>query len=585
MEVMLYSTALGLGVISLFLLILGFMGFLYSHIIFIICIVLLLWSGFYVKKKVRQLSNLEFPSISKQPVWFKVMALIIVVYMFAQLLNCMTPVLNGDSIAWYLCVPKHFLENHSIMNTQLTEDYVSSNLPLNLFMLSTLGIAVRSEILSQLILGWLMSLLIFLILYTFAKRYIGRKPAFFCAILFYTMPTMRWLIYSAKMDLGYVMFELCFWSLFVKWFSSNDKHDLWISAVFLGFAMGSKYQSFITLACASIGLFIVLIIDKKDVWSSFKTALLFGIIALTISLPSLLKNLMLTGDPFFPFLSSYETLAGEGFDIYKSVLDIPRFWYNMTFGKEFIAKPLFWADSPLGFLPCILIPFIKPFNLKWKKGALFIVLSFVTILCISVMYSIWPFPRHILPAIALMLVLITIHSGSALREKSFNILGVFVVIALSVQALRMIGLSGIYQKTMYLLGKTTKQQYLSTMLFDKPKTPHMNSMMLAQVSKLPANARILALDSGNGYYVDRPLLKKGYVYDEADVDMFLHKCHTDKFTHIYYSDSGVKWYLDTIPNVQYVVLSHKESVLKEVFRSGEQHLYEILYNPLHKIQK
>jgi len=250
----------------------------------------------------------------------------------------------------------------------------------------------------------------------------------------------------------------------------------------------------------------------------------------------------------------------------------------MIIGKEFVNRPLYWADRPLGFLSIIMIFLIDFKRIKENKQIFFTIILYVMILSLAVMFSVWPFPRHILPAVALMLVLFAILNNNQIFTKKFVPIGWVIVLMLSIQCIPNMGLKNVGNKAKYLIGKINKQEYLSKVLFDKPGSVHMNSGMLKYVSSLPDSSRILALDFGNGYYVDRPFLKKDYVYDEDKIDEFIRKCKNDRFTHIYYSEVGLEQYIKS-PKIiaHFVILKYKEKFLGNHFSSGNQHIYEIVY--------
>lgn len=577
-EAFLYSTALGLGLIAQLVMLLGFVGLFYHNVILSLSLILLIVAAFCICKVcLKPKTDLKAQWL-RQPLWFKAVIVITLLYIIIQLLNCMTPVTNGDSIAWYLSVPKHFLENHGILNRQLVEDYSSSNLPQNLYMLSVLGMTLRSEILSQLILGWLMSILALLAIYVAIKSFTSRRVAFLAAALFYTMPTLSWLIYSAKMDLGYVMFELCFWSLLLKWFLAKEDSILYISAIFLGLAIGSKYHSLLALAVVSIGIFIYFLANRLGFQKAFTTTFIFGIISLTLGSPSLIKNLYLTGDPFYPMFKGGGFVKGEGFDLYKSVFDLPEFIYAMVFGKQFVMAPLYMADEPLGFLPFIFFPFLSIRELRKYKAIITIASVFIILIVLAVMFSVWPFPRHILPAVGLLIIFSAVGARTRSSLSSRSLLGFAIALVLLYQVFYLAIPYYSRDKVDYLIGKMSKSEYLSNNIFDKPGGTHINSKMLSYVASMPKDTRILALDDGNGYYVSRPFLKKGYVYDGTDIDSFVSKCKQDSFSHIYFSDAGIAKYTgNKNMDLEYVILAHKDEYLEHQYSYGDQHVYRIRY--------
>jgi hypothetical protein len=504
-EWFLYGVSMGLGMIALLMSLLGFLGLLYDSAIYVLLIVLS-FSLLFSYNRLKQAFILPKLSLKDTPLWQIGILGVFVLYVMYQLFNCMTPVINGDSIAWYLSVPKHFIENKSILNAQLSEDYISSNMPINLYMLSVLGIILRSEILSQLILGWLMSVLATLAIYVTIKPFSGEKIALLGAILVYTMPTMSWLIYSAKMDMGYLMFEMVFWSLLIRWFRTKNIRDIFVGAIFLGFGIGSKYHSLITLTCVFASLAIVLMMQKSKLKDVVRLLFIFSIMSLAVGAPSYVKNFLLTHNPFFPFLSGEVSLEGEGFNIYRNLTDFPRFAYNMIFRKDFLLSEMRMADKPLGFLTLVWIPFLSWRKIKTHLGILATILFYSIVMLILVMFSVWPFPRHILPAFALITIFGLINTGDIQSNKFTKVAGcVFFLMLMFQLATTFIG-ANMRDKIQYLVGSKTKFTYLADVLFNSPKSTHMNSSVMAYVQGMPPDTRILALDNGNGYYVSRPLL-------------------------------------------------------------------------------
>jgi hypothetical protein len=109
----------------------------------------------------------------------------------------------------------------------------------------------------------------------------------------------------------YVDMALCFYALaaiyaVTKYRLSQATSMLYVTAMLSGMAMGVKYQSFvIPLACGLMLLF------QSPLSRAFKSAFLFGIIALLTSLPWYLRNAIWMGNPFYPFL-----FGGRGWDTF-----------------------------------------------------------------------------------------------------------------------------------------------------------------------------------------------------------------------------------------------------------------------------
>lgn len=78
---------------------------------------------------------------------------------------------------------------------------------------------------------------------------------------------------------------------------SKSSSMLYITAVLAGLAMGVKYQSFVVpLTCGLILLF------RRPFSKAFLSALRFGLIALLTALPWYLRNAIVMGNPFYPFV-------------------------------------------------------------------------------------------------------------------------------------------------------------------------------------------------------------------------------------------------------------------------------------------
>jgi hypothetical protein len=194
------------------------------------------------------------------------------------------------------------------------------------------------------------------------------------------------------------------------------------------------------------------------------------------------------------------------------------------------------------------------------------------------MFSVWPFPRHILPAVGLMVILSAVGANTKISLSSRILFGFAIVLILLYQVLYLAVPYYSRDKVDYLSGKMSKAEYLSNNIFDKPEGTHMNSKMLSYVESMPQDTRILALDDGNGYYVPRPFLKKSYVYDGTSIDSFIAKCKQDSFSHVYFSDAGIAKYTgNENMDLEYVILDFKDEYLEHQYSYGGQHIYRIRY--------
>ncbi|MBM4404212.1 MAG: glycosyltransferase family 39 protein [Candidatus Cloacimonetes bacterium] len=435
------------------------------------------------------------------------------------------------------------------------------------------------------ILGWLSGLMVMLAVYVISRNFASRQVSLVMAAIFYTMPTLSWLIYSAKLDLGFTMFELAFWVLYVRYLRRTEVKDLYLSALFLGFAVGSKYHGLIALAFAAGVIFILDLWRKQGIWQTIRVIFVFSVITLAVGSPSYVKSLLMVRDPFFPFLSNPGVVEGEGFNIYRTGWDYFRFLYNMVFYRDFLIKPVSYADRAIGFLPFMFIPFSI---LVWKRmpddtkrllitfGIYFILLS------MAICWSVWPFPRHFLPAIGLLMALgaigLTRVNKAVGRGMVFSVLAICMLTTIMTMN---VSYSKINSQIKYLSGRLPKAQYLGQILYNNGK--HMNTGMLAYVRKMDKKTRIVTLDYGNGFYVPRPFLKKKYVYLTTDIDDLINRFKADGITHIFYSQTHTADFVEKFNSGRQVVLLEPENerFSQLEYRSDDQFLLRIDYSSGH----
>ncbi len=583
-EQLLLATSLGLGSLAIFMFALGIVGLYYSWFIIPVLIVAMLPLIYFNGKK----ETLSIVDVLKQKSFKPSTLLVLIVllglfYSLFQLMQCATPVIEHDSLVAYLYVPKLYVKHHGIYNI----GWINwDDLPLNIQMLNVLGIVLYSDILSQLISGWLMGILCSLAVYVIARKFVSRSIAIISAITFYAIPALSWLIYSAKIDLGYAMFELCFWALFVKWLQEKDKRVLYISAIFLGLAIGSKYHALFALLFAALVIPISLIINKERFRKVVQIVLIFCAVALLIGCPAYIKNYIFTGDPFCPFLSCPDAGSCENMNQYSGLLDYARFQYNMVFEKDYFVVPKPIQGGPIAYLMILFLPFLIFYKLiERRHRALILVFSSYYVFLSFISYkSTFPFVRHFLPAVGLLAVINSYGlkiSSKWLSKKLvfgyvlFGLLFItfFINIRYGYQSY-----SRIKTKLQYLLGSVTETDYLSQGL--PTSSQSMDDEMIEFTKTMQEDAIIMSLDYKLNYYSYRPLARNDYFYTITDYNSLFTRLRGDGFTHVYFSESNMNNSVLKYFNGTYSPILEgisKGSLILEL-QAGDQYMYKILYD-------
>ena len=118
-----------------------------------------------------------------------------------------------------------------------------------MMMLSALGLLMSSDVISQFLTGFLMVAMVAGAIYVLGRRYFSFGAAVCAATFFYLIPEVyRFLVRSAKVDLGWAFFEVLALTALFAWREQRE-HPRWLvlAGVFSGLALGTKYIALINL--------------------------------------------------------------------------------------------------------------------------------------------------------------------------------------------------------------------------------------------------------------------------------------------------------------------------------------------------
>lgn len=520
-----------------------------------------------------------------QPVYIYFFVIIVFCYIVFNLIRCLTPVVNADSLYVYLCHPALFVKHHSIYNISFG-GISASYRPLNALLLNAFGIVVYNDIFAQLITGWLMGFLCMLSVYALSREFLNRKLSLLAGIFFYTIPTLSWLIYSTKIDLTYTVFELSFWIIFIKWFKSKDLKLLFLAAIFLGFAVGTKYHAL--FSCVFIGIFIIIVLAKnREKWDwILKTLIVFSFIVIAVGSPSYIRSWVLSGDPIYPFFTkgnySKETIVGE-----EKIGDKTNYLesqYQMIFGREFPLKSKGMPDKPIGFLPFLFIPFVI-FKKSQNRDNLPLMICFALYyLYLSFLShkTSETFPRHFLPAIALITVL-GAHGLDSLKQyvNGIFIYGTSILALVSMILFSNIGygassMNAFKRQISYVSGKISKQEFLEETVFNS--WWHMNTEMISYVNSLGNGSIVLALDESPGHYIETPMVQKRENLALTNSDELLLVADQYSATHLFFSQEKLmKIHPEYGVRIEAMVEGLiQKNTIELLYKSDNQYLYQMV---------
>ena len=233
-----FCTTLGLGFLSYLILLIGTLGLLYRWLILaVIGVVFLLCLSTWVEL-FRGVS-----SAYNRRVWLRwkpiIFILLTILLVFPVLFLPLYPPTAFDSTMYHLPYAKIYTQENRIVFTPYLRYAVS---PQTNEMLFTLAIRLYDGVAAQLI-QFLMMGVLTTGLFAFGRRHFSQRTGIWAMAIFLSSPMVLWLGASAYIDIGLSLFITMGIYSFFNWVHLKEKRWLILGALFLGFAVGSKYLS------------------------------------------------------------------------------------------------------------------------------------------------------------------------------------------------------------------------------------------------------------------------------------------------------------------------------------------------------
>ncbi|ATB28445.1 glycosyltransferase family 39 protein [Melittangium boletus] len=323
------------------------------------------------------------------------------------LLTPLIPPTSWDATEYYLRCAWLFVDQHRIVLTPTLRMAVYPHLNTMLF---TLGLLFADDLAAQLT-QLLALLLTGAALMGAGSRLFSARAGVWAAALTIGSPIAIWLGSVAYIDMGLTLFLTVATLTVLRWFEQGDRHWLFLSAAFFGFAASAKHNAFPLFALVG-----VVVLYEAFRRRQVGHAILFGLLGLAVAAPWYVRNAYYTGNPFFPLLPQVFGYS------YLNAGDMERFNLDLNLSRRHELKALLqlpWqltfephkarAEAPLspGYLAAL------PFLLvgAWKNRWVRILLALV-----GVQLVIWlastQLIRHLMPTLPLL----SLAVGGALHQ-------------------------------------------------------------------------------------------------------------------------------------------------------------------------
>lgn len=417
---------------------------------------------------------------------------ILILQLLINLIGVLGPEISFDALWYHLTIPKIFLLQHSVFHIPGNLLYYS-DMPKNIEMIYITALSLGSEILAKLI-HFTFGVLIVLVIYRIAKKYLNLRFALFACIIFVSNLVFGWESITAYIDLGRTFFEILALYYVLVWAESKDTKNIYKSAVLLGFAIATKLIAFASLP-VFLGIISYVFLTKNlgAKRNLFKKLLVFSSISFLIPSPWFIFSFLHTGDPFYPFVSFLRLSLGNVFSLQ---------YFIGSFKELFI-----YSQDPINPIYVILLPLAIVGFTKFRKP--FRIISIYCFLSLAFWYFTPKMGggRFILPYLPVFSILAA-YIIMEIKNKSLNRYLILLIFIFSLMSIFYRGMAN-SKFLPVVLGRETKTQFLTDRLNFKFGDFYDTDNYFG--SNIKSKDVILLYGFHNLYYVNFPFIDSSYV--------------------------------------------------------------------------
>ena len=481
---------LGLGAMSMEVLVLAALGLMNTPALTILVLLVLILSMLFGRKIVFAAvtnASRDASQRAKEAVLPLGMVLISAVISFPIVL---VPTRAFDALSYHLEVPLRFLQAGGVVNIP---ENIYSYSPLLTQMLYGLGLGLVGVDLAGLF-YYLFFILTIWTIWSGGEKLFGNPGAAWAAALLALTPVFLVEVPQTGADWSMTFFLLA--ALFLVTREPRDVKQMVLAGILAGMAAGCRHQA--------LGYAIVLIPAAGLATDLFKrrTGIIrcwsvFVLSSMVSTAPWYLKNLVQTGDPLYPLLSSITGKLGHNVDFVDSFVgsrstDLLWSWIMVPYQATFDPMSLSMTAT-IGILPialALLLPFVKQ-----KQGGSAFLLLWVLLSFVAWHLTFRTF-RYAMPMMAvgylwLGALLAHIARGNGLRE---NVLKVVVSVSLIANAGVFLGLFDYTNKSVdAALGTRSPERYIMETYEIYPAINFLNQIE-------PPPGKVLFLGEMRGFY-------------------------------------------------------------------------------------
>jgi len=565
--------AAGAGIIGLTILGFGLLGFLTPWIAWLGLVIGLLVLRREIPAWVRQFTLLktiyrDSEALGRFAGWFSAFAIA------TSLTYALAPALKWDSLVYHLELPKQYLNAGRIL---FLEDNIFVGFPQIAEMFFTWSMALRSGTTAAAT-GWIFGIVAVFGVAGFASRIVGKKFALLTIAILLSGESIAQSLGWAYVDVWAMLFGLCVIIAFDMY--HNSRKRLWLvwAGILTGFAMGTKYPAFSLLVLGALLLifdrflsnrFPSLLIRSSSEESTLGSEndlkkrhilsdlTIYAALSLLFALPWLAKNILISGNPVYPFFFPGREVDALRQSFYSGLTPARSLWDDLLLpwkATVFGVEGGFGFNTSIGPLMLALIPGLMFRNPSKDRTQLRSLLS-LGIFGAGV-WIIWATGAHIseplvssrlylfsFPALAILAVagFRSAANVKILQIRVGRVASALVVFSLSLGLINQINDFREKNSLSVILGSVEQKTYLDQEL-------GWYSPVMQAVNDLPEDSRILFLWEARAYYcaldcspdvvLDRWWHLRRTISDLAGISRWM---QDQGYTHVLVYDIGVNF--------------------------------------------
>ncbi|MGB1286065.1 MAG: ArnT family glycosyltransferase [Aggregatilineales bacterium] len=290
-----FESSLGLGLLSLVLLLLALLGFYTTTVMWGILLIVGIVTGRHSWRWLIDFLSICRNALTVKATWTRFIALYALFYMILATLMALSPPHAWDARVYHLEAPRRYLEIGQML-AQPDNHYMG--FPQNMELLFGMTMALAGQDTAAALLHGYTGFLALMAVGGFVKRTLNRQAAYTAILLLLSSYSVFLLMGIPYVDLTVMLYSMIMFGCFRAWQENPSDGIRWLilCGIFAGLALGTKYTSgFIIIA-------LCLLIAIHRPRQVIQNGLLFGSAALLLFLPWLLRGWHLYDNPLYPYL-------------------------------------------------------------------------------------------------------------------------------------------------------------------------------------------------------------------------------------------------------------------------------------------